>query len=115
MNSKQPERIPLSAAHRLSAAQAARLLGVHVMTIVRWWRVGLRGRKLRSARVGGRRWTTKKWLEEFLQEEESDGSVESRRRQEVAAANVALQERCESKGHRGERPTGQGKPSNENA
>lgn len=34
-------------------------------TVHRWWKKGARGRKLRVQRVGGRYYTTRRWLEEF--------------------------------------------------
>lgn len=39
---------------------------VHLNTLRRWATSGVRGIKLRTNRVGGRRWTTRRWVEEFL-------------------------------------------------
>lgn len=43
---------------RLTVNQLARREGVHVATIWRWVLSGVRGAKLRSVRVGGRRFVT---------------------------------------------------------
>ncbi|MCA9319404.1 MAG: DUF1580 domain-containing protein [Planctomycetes bacterium] len=80
---------------RLSAAQVARKLDVHPMTVVRWWRSGLRGHLLRSIKVGGRRFTFENWLEDFLRHVHESESDRSRRRSsELGAATAALLARC---------------------
>src|SRR4051794_33966776 len=58
----------------LSLGQAAKLLPgrqpgkpIAVVTISRWCLRGLRGNRLRSVMVGGSRYTTRKWVAEFIQ------------------------------------------------
>ena len=53
-------------AERYSTTAAARLVGVHVATIWRWILRGVRGRKLDSVMIGGRRYILKCDLESFL-------------------------------------------------
>ena len=53
----------------LSLPDAARLVppdSVHVMTVIRWSRKGVRGHVLKTVKIGGRRLTTKPWLSAFL-------------------------------------------------
>jgi hypothetical protein len=56
----------------ISLATAAQFLpgrsgrGVHLNTIVRWCHSGVRGYKLRSVLIGGRRFTTRRWINEFI-------------------------------------------------
>lgn len=52
----------------LSLSQASALLPgtPHLSTLHRWRLRGIRGAKLRTTLVGGRRYTTKSWLQEFL-------------------------------------------------
>ncbi len=51
---------------RYSISEAARLLHVHTATVWRWVLHGVRGRKLRSVLIGGRRYVLSQDLEEFL-------------------------------------------------
>jgi hypothetical protein len=65
----------------LTLGQAAKLLPgrqpgkpIAVVTVSRWCLRGLRGTRLRSVMVGGRRCTTKKWIKEFIQNVNSNES-----------------------------------------
>ena len=51
----------------LTPTQVAKKLGVHVGTVHRWLYGGVRGRKLNSVLVGGRRRILDQHLSEFLQ------------------------------------------------
>ena len=53
----------------LTPTETAKLLGVHVATIYRWIYSGVRGRKLKSILVGGRRRIITADLEAFLSAE----------------------------------------------
>jgi hypothetical protein len=53
-------------AKKLTFADAAEELGFHVNTIRRWTTIGVKGRKLRSIRIGGRRFVLVKDLEAFV-------------------------------------------------
>jgi len=57
---------------------------VHVATVWRWVLHGVRGRKLASIHVGGRRFITRSDLDTFLREG-SDTSAQSRQRRAEAA------------------------------
>jgi len=50
----------------LTPTETAKLLGVHVATVYRWLYNRVRGRKLKSVLVGGRRRITKSDLDAFL-------------------------------------------------
>ena len=50
----------------LTPTETAKLLGVHVATVYRWLYGGVRGRKLKSVLVGGRRRIFKSDLDAFL-------------------------------------------------
>lgn len=49
---------------------------VHLCTVLRWCTRGTRGRKLKSALVGGRRMTRSDWVLQFIANEPSTGSYE---------------------------------------
>lgn len=51
---------------RLSLSEVAKDVGVHVATVWRWVLSGVRGRKLRSVHVGGRRYVLRADLDAFL-------------------------------------------------
>lgn len=51
---------------RLSIANAARLVRVHTATVWRWVLNGVKGRKLRSVQIGGRRFVLRRDLDAFL-------------------------------------------------
>jgi hypothetical protein len=51
---------------RYTFGQIAKLLNVHPATVWRWVLQGVRGRKLQSVLIGGRRWVFKSDLDEFL-------------------------------------------------
>lgn len=51
---------------RLTLNAAARRLSVHVSTVWRWYSAGVRGVRLRTHLVGGRRYCTLADLEKFL-------------------------------------------------
>jgi len=50
----------------LSLAQVAAALGVHITTVWRWTKYGVRGRRLPTIPVGGRRYVLTRHLEQFL-------------------------------------------------
>jgi len=51
---------------RLELKEAARRVSVHLNTLHRWRLTGVRGVKLRCQRLGGRLYTTARWLDEFV-------------------------------------------------
>lgn len=53
---------------RISPILLAKRLRVHVATVWRWILHGVRGRKLRSITVGGRRFILRSDLEDFLRQ-----------------------------------------------
>ena len=70
---------------RMNLREAAELLKVHVATVWRWVTVGVRGRKLGTFFVGGRRFVTREAIERFLLADDvSDTSVD-RQRSETAS------------------------------
>ena len=76
---------------RFSMFEAAKLLNVHVATIWRWHLRGVRGRKLRTMLLGGRRYVLASDLEKFLAggtTTPSQDDAELRRRAEIAGAQL---------------------------
>lgn len=63
-------------APRLSLTKAAQRLNKNVATVWRWAAHGVRGRKLRTILVGGRRYVLIADLEEFLQGGQQDDTRE---------------------------------------
>ena len=57
----------LLAESRLSLAELARREGVAVSTVWRWALRGIRGTKLQTFNVGGRRWTTEESFGRFVE------------------------------------------------
>jgi len=51
---------------RQSPNEVARTLGIHIATVWRWILHGVRGRKLSSVVIGGRRYITREALTDFL-------------------------------------------------
>lgn len=51
---------------RLSLSAAARDLDVHVATVHRWVHAGVRGIRLQTSLLGGRRYTSRQALERFI-------------------------------------------------
>ena len=65
---------------RLSLKQVAKHLRVHIATVYRWTLRGVRGRRLKSFLVGGRRYVDADDLVQFLRpHRESRPDVDSRR------------------------------------
>lgn len=62
---------------RLTMRQVARKLNVHVSTVFRWAIRGVRGRKLPTVLIGGRRFVLRSQLQKF-----ASGVAESDRRTE---------------------------------
>lgn len=58
---------------RFSISEAARRLGVHTATVWRWTLRGVRGHRLRTVHVGGRRHVLAHDLEQFLIALNTDG------------------------------------------
>jgi hypothetical protein len=76
---------------RYSMFEVARLLNVHVATIWRWHLGGVRGRKLPTVMVGGRRYVLATDLETFLASGSTappQNDAELRRRADVAGAQL---------------------------
>lgn len=80
----------------LSLSQAARKLPrhPHVSTLHRWRLSGVRGVKLRTCLVGGRRYTTAEWLEEFIDATSAaDGAQPATRPSRQREAEISRAER----------------------
>lgn len=52
--------------NRLTTAEVAEIVGVHVKTVQRWVLSGVRGKILRSTLLGGRRFVFRQDLADFL-------------------------------------------------
>ena len=85
----------------LTLSQAAKTLPgrPHLSTLHRWRQRGVRGIKLQTALVGGRRYTTRAWLDEFIDAitAAADGDARAvrssrRRERDIAAAERELEE-----------------------
>jgi transposase len=64
---------------RLSLKQVATRLCVHVTTVWRWTLYGVRGKRLRTHMVGGRRYVAVSDLEAFLEEDPERADSASRK------------------------------------
>lgn len=69
---------------RLTLNQVASRLNVHVATIYRWTLRGVRGRRLPSFLIGGRRYVALPDLEQFLQPRDSFKSLTDPKRSSLA-------------------------------
>jgi hypothetical protein len=70
---------------RRSLSQLAAYLNVHLATTWRWTLKGVKGRKLRTVMVGGRRFVLQSDLDKFLaQDQPSSPSPDRDRRADVA-------------------------------
>ena len=78
--------VPVS--ERYSMTDVARLVGVSVETVWRWTLRGVRGKKLQSYMLGGRRYVTHAGLEQFLEGAETTGA-KSDAEQQRRATNAA--------------------------
>jgi hypothetical protein len=77
--------LPPCLEERLTLRQVALLLHVHIATVWRWCLKGVRGRILRTTRVGGRRFVLPADLAAFLAEDElPDSSLDRERRADLA-------------------------------
>jgi hypothetical protein len=67
---------------------------IHIATIYRWVNRGIKGRRLRTAQVGGGQATTVTWLNEFFNLAPSVRNVQtaSQRQREIARAERELAE-----------------------
>ena len=63
---------------RRSIGQVAEEVHVHTATVWRWTTKGVKGRKLRTILVGGRRFVLESDLSKFLNQEEPGGSSPDR-------------------------------------
>jgi hypothetical protein len=63
------QRVPLieQVKNAMSLADAGKLVGVHASQLHRWSSKGVRGVRLRTFLIGGKRKTAPKLIEEFLQ------------------------------------------------
>lgn len=84
---------------RLTAAAELIPERPHVSTLRRWTKQGVRGVRLKSCLIGGRRYTSKLWLDEFVVavsqsgEQTGDSTVcEPTGRNLAARANAAVEE-----------------------
>jgi len=86
----------------LTLSQAAALLPgkPHISTMHRWRLRGVRGVKLRTQLIGGRRYTKPQWLDEFFEAlDDNDSapsaktSLSSVRTAQIKAAEVELSEK----------------------
>lgn len=65
---KVAKQLPDDSDPPISLADVARLYKTRLETVHRWWKKGVRGgRKLTVIRMGGRYYTTAKWLAEFAE------------------------------------------------
>ncbi|QDV75376.1 DUF1580 domain-containing protein [Botrimarina mediterranea] len=80
----------------LPAASATLPGRPHVATLHRWRTRGVRGVRLRTCLIGGRRYTTREWLREFIEATTAEdagaprASDSPRRESEIAAAERCL-------------------------
>lgn len=72
-----------------SLTEVAQHLHVHIATVYRWVFRGVRGRRLRTYMVGGRRFVTQAALDLFLQASEPPLRSDSQHRAQLAQANLA--------------------------
>src|SRR5688572_13769847 len=63
-------------AERVTLGQVAKMARVHITTAWRWTLTGVGKRKLRSIRIGGRRWVLRQDLDAFLAEKASSAEVQ---------------------------------------
>lgn len=77
--------------------EAAELLpgNVAVSTLNRWQRIGIRGVRLKSTMVGGRRYTSAAWLEEFFDAVQEASRTNQNRREHKKVTNLEPQLRQE--------------------
>ena len=73
----------------LSLTEVAQQMHVHVGTVHRWVHSGVRGRRLPSVLVGGRRYVRISDLEAFLQDAPPDAPVSDDRRNRAAQQRLA--------------------------
>jgi hypothetical protein len=79
-------------ADRYSVAQAASRTGVHVSTLHRWHLRGVRGRRLRTVLIGGRRYVLASDLNRFLAEINQRPSLERTPERRLGLAEAQLDE-----------------------
>lgn len=56
---------PISLADVARSFKRANGKSMRLETVHRWWKVGCRGRRLQVQQIGGRYYTTRRWLREF--------------------------------------------------
>jgi len=69
---------------RMTLHQVAKRLKVHVATVYRWTLQGVRGKRLKSFLIGGRRYVAQADLEHFLRPEDQVVSKDDSRRSRQA-------------------------------
>lgn len=102
----------------VSVNAAANLLGVHTSTVARWIMKGVRGRKLPSLLIGGRRYIQTQELEAFINlPAQSTETVNQNNRQRASAAQQQLAAyglgAVQSKAYRGQTPKANGSDAEE--
>jgi len=75
---------------RYTLKQVAHMLNVHIASIWRWVLHGVRGRKLPTVLIGGRRYVLKESLESFLAAREEKPSSRLRAAEPRAAVDKIL-------------------------
>lgn len=70
----------------------------HVSTLHRWRLRGVRGRKLRTCLIGGRRFTTAAWLAEVVVPDDDTPTTVTRTNRQREAAISAAERELESAG-----------------
>jgi excisionase family DNA binding protein len=79
---------PLNTSDCFSLNRVAKHLGVHLATVYRWTSKGVRGRRLRSYLVGGRRFVSRVDLDLFLQPSEAPAMPGLEHRKDLAQAKL---------------------------
>lgn len=57
----------LTPEERIPIQQVPAIVGRSLQSIYRWFRVGVNGVRLRTEKIGGYRFTSRQWIEEFVE------------------------------------------------
>lgn len=79
--------------NKLTLAEAARELGLHISTLHRWRLKGVRGRKFPTVLVGGRRYVLRRDLQDFVNGDQLEPQRGNEIEQRVRDANRKLDAR----------------------